>query len=237
MAANSSGVYLTYFDPGGNLALTQLNSTLTTVIASRSLTLDYGFSAPSMATVRSFNNRTFLCTRDGTSIEVRELSGVNVINTASISTLETMSDKSVDLAYDSVSNTLYLAYIVPGDVFKMLEVRAFSSMSLGAGPTTIVSAEISSDYGIAGLGASNDQVFCSLYMFDVSATSLVVDARSSLTRNPGYTIFSFGSDSRQRMRLYQPDQARSNNRNDEHADPCQRRQSFSLPIRQQLLTG
>jgi hypothetical protein len=211
LAVNSNGVFLTYVDPNGNIALTQFNSTLTSVIASRSLTLDYGFSSPSMATVRSFNNRTFLVTRDGTSVEALELSGLNIVASATIFAYNALNVKSADLAHDPVTNTLYLASFGPGESGGEIEIRAFNSMSLSiSNPPIVGRLEEILNAELTVIGACNNLIFCAENSYDYGVTSKFVDARSGFVYDISNST-SFDSDRQHRVWTDYNSEVMSNN--------------------------
>jgi|GEM_PF-1381311 len=201
LAADANGVYLTYADPDGNIALTQFNKDTLGVVASRSLSIDYGFTSPSMATVRSFNNRVFLTTRDGVDVKVCELSplSLDVVASATIFAYNSLTVKSADLAHDPVTNTLYLANLGPGESGGNVEIRAFANMNLNiANPPLVGVLDEYTNQELTVVEACNNLIFCARYNYDYNIHSRIIDARSGFVHDISNAT-SFGSDRQNRI--------------------------------------
>ena len=194
MAANSTGVYLTYFSSMNYIAA--YSPALGSPAATKSLN-DYGITVSDMATVRCLNDRIFLAARQSGNVEVRELStALSEVATYSATTAQTgTSGKTVDLARDNVTDTLYLINTDMMDT----PVRAFSGMDIEiAGPPVI--GKLPSVPYIINFSAANNQVFITAQP-STDPVGYIMDPRSSFIRNLGYPLYpaNFGHDKQHRI--------------------------------------
>ena len=199
IAANSTGVYLTYTDLSESDVITLLTPTLTTP-QTKALIADFGFSIPVMSTVRSLNDRVFLAASNdfvsSISIELRELNSLlGVVATyTGLTDMLNPTGKFIDVAWDASENVLYLADKKSSGT----DVRAFAGMDIELAPSLVGNIQ-NSGYPVT-LYASNRKV----YLCDFSSTmpmGYYMDATGgysayiSGSSNPG----SFGFDKQNRI--------------------------------------
>jgi len=163
LAANSTGVYLTYADTNASPTIAFFNSTLGA--PAQTANIETRFSLGSyldMATVRSLNDRIFLVTASGTwpiNTYLFEInSSLTAVQTANpIAGGTNLQQKMADIAWDRTSDTLYLA--CPNNS-NSVSLRAFSAMNLTSAPQYIGDFA-SSTKQILGLYANNNKVYLS----------------------------------------------------------------------------
>jgi hypothetical protein len=195
LAANSNGVYLTYLDSMPYVAA------YPTILGAPDLakpSSDFGISSTAdMMTVRSLNNRIFLAARQTGDVELRELTPA-LVATATYTGATTQtgtSGKTVDLAYDSLTNNLYLINTDMTDN----PVRAFTGMNIES-TTTIVGRIPNSIDPILHFSVSNNKYFVS-GLPSTDPSGYIIEGNSSYIRNLSYPISpaSFGHDKQYRI--------------------------------------
>jgi hypothetical protein len=204
LAANSSGVYLTYSNTTASPSIAFFNPTLGTPARTEDMKTRFGLAtAPEMANVHSLNDRIFLVTADGSypyTTYLFELdSSLTAIQAATPISGNTNSyGKMADIAYDRTTSVLYLA--CPNDSNEVY-AKAFSNMNITAAPTDI-GYIAGSTKEILGLYAHNKKLYLSqaAYSGGYYPSASIMDAVSGYARQiissyPG----SFGFDKQNRI--------------------------------------
>ena len=205
LAANSTGVYLTYANTSASPTIAVFGPTLGAPTLTEDLVTKFSLTpAPDMATVRSLNDRIFLVVAEGSypiTTSLFELdSSLNPIQTATpVSGNTNPYGKMADIAYDRITSTIYLACPNPtNDV----SVMAFSNMNITTAPTYIGNIA-SSDKQVLGFYANNKKVYLSQAAFSSPSyypSASVMDTSSGYAKlitssYPG----SFGFDRQNRI--------------------------------------
>lgn len=189
LAADSSGVYLTYISTDPMIA--RFNLTLGTPAATKNLVTDFGFAVPSNATVKCFNGRKFIFVNDNGDVGLRELdSTLGVTATGSV-----LGVTFHDSAYSSLTNTIYMCVNSAGYF-----ARAFANMDITNSTPPVVGQ-------FSSMGGSDQRITAyGNYIYyresGSSYTGSTMDARSGFSTPISYSPYSFGVDKLGRMWIY-----------------------------------
>ncbi len=183
LAANSNGVFLTYGDISNGPSIAVFGTTLGAPITTSVLSSAFGLgAAPIMVTIRSLNNRLFVALKDSSDAKLFETNtSLAILQTATpVTTGQSIPGKSIDVCYDRLTNTVYVAIL---NESTEAEIIAFSAMNIAA-PTPVGEFKIpssSSNY-IFGFAAENNQLFISTNDMSGNGVGQIIDATTGFAR-------------------------------------------------------
>jgi len=203
LAANSTGVFLTYGVNTNDSSIAVFNTTLEASPVIQTFVTAFGLTnAPNMATVRSLNDQIYIVLTEGDIPQVRLFETDTALNpvqvATSMTTASNTSGKTADISYDRVTNTIYLTHI---PMFGYADIISYKDMNL-SNPITVgrfVLPEASMNY-IYGFAAENDQIFISTNDTMDNGIGQKMDARTGRTVEvPLINPTNFGFDIKHQM--------------------------------------